>query len=445
MQPAAHLLGFALAGDVGAGSHPLDDLAVPFDRHGADVVVPVGAGPGPDPVPVVEGLPGLDTGLPVAPDPVPVLGMDRVQPAAAHELLQGLPGDPAPLGAVLGDLAVGVRDPDNLRTAQHQGAVALLAAPDGVLRTLAAGHIHRDQHDAGDVPAGVMRWEPGQGQVRGLPQGARRGPVGVLRHGAAWPASRAGCGRGSRARRAVLVRARYASRAGCGPSWRVRHAVLVCAEDGLILGQDLAGRRLGRGGELGRPDMGRLLPDMIFRAVAVQPGQHVVDPAEAEVGAEESETDRRLAQQCVEQRGVRRAELGHRRLRRGHVSAHRGHRCLMHRPAIGGSFLLPHHSQVPTAWRQRYRPRSRRRPHPRDGRLLYRPRKTVGLVALRSSYSDKRATFPAPPRPGDHTWCWPGRFDGRHPAVRDRFAHPSRSGHERNTPIPAETTAGIAP
>ena len=301
------------------------------------------------------------------------------------------------------------------------------------------------------TPAGLGAGPAGVPGVRywcapATPAGLGAGPAGVpgVRYWCA-PATPAGLGAGPAGVPGVRYWCAPATPAGLGAARRARRAVLVRAEDGLIFGQDLAGRRLGRGGELGRPDMGRLLPDMIFRAAAVQPGQHVVDPAEAEVGAEESETDRRLAQQCVEQRGVRRAELGHRRLRRGHVSAHRAHRCLMHRPAIGGSFLLPHRSQVPTAWRQRYRPRSRRRPHPRDGRLLYRPRKTVGLVALRSSYSHKRATFPAPLRPGDHTWCRPGRFDGRHAAVRDRCAHPSRSGHERNTPIPAETTAGIAP
>ena len=155
-QPAAHLLGLALAGDVGTGADPLDDPPVSLDRHGADVVMAVGAGPGPDPVAVVEGLTGLDAGLPVALHPVPVLGVDHVQPAVAPVLLLGLPGDPAPFGAVLGDLAVGVRDPDDLRAALDEGSVPLLAAPDGLLGQLPARDIDRDQHDARDVPLLVV-------------------------------------------------------------------------------------------------------------------------------------------------------------------------------------------------------------------------------------------------------------------------------------------------
>ena len=42
---------------------------------------------------------------------------------------------------------------------------------------------------------------------------------------------------------------------------------------------------------------------------------------------------------------------------------------------------------------------------PRHGCFLYRPWTAAGTAAIRSSYSDKRATFPAPLRPGDYTWC----------------------------------------
>ena len=132
-QPAAHLLGLALAGDIGTGADPLDDLPVPLDRHRADVVVPVGAGPGPDPVAVVKRLAGLHAALPVALHPVPVLGVDGVQPAPAQVLLHALAGDPAPLGAVLDEVAVRVGDPDHLGAALDQRAVPLLAAPDGLL------------------------------------------------------------------------------------------------------------------------------------------------------------------------------------------------------------------------------------------------------------------------------------------------------------------------
>ena len=72
-QPAAHLLGLALAGDVGAGAHPLDDLAVPLDRHRAHVVVPVGPGLGAHPVAAVEHLArrGRTRASPAPPAPGP--------------------------------------------------------------------------------------------------------------------------------------------------------------------------------------------------------------------------------------------------------------------------------------------------------------------------------------------------------------------------------------
>src|SRR6202030_2789925 len=95
-EAAAHLLGFALAGDVGAGADPLDDLAVPLDRHRPHVVVPVRAGLGADPVAIVEDLAGADALTPVALDPLPVLGVNRGEPAEPGVLLLRLPGDPSP-------------------------------------------------------------------------------------------------------------------------------------------------------------------------------------------------------------------------------------------------------------------------------------------------------------------------------------------------------------
>ena len=67
-QPAAHLLGLALAGDVDVGPDPFGDLAAPPDRHRADVVVPVPARLRADPVGGLEG--------PVAPDGLPPLVLD---------------------------------------------------------------------------------------------------------------------------------------------------------------------------------------------------------------------------------------------------------------------------------------------------------------------------------------------------------------------------------
>jgi len=91
-QAAAHLLGLPLAGHVAAGADPLDDLAVPLDRDRAHVVVPVRAALGADPVPVVEDLAGPDALAPVTLDPLPVLGVDRLQPAEPGVLILGLPG-----------------------------------------------------------------------------------------------------------------------------------------------------------------------------------------------------------------------------------------------------------------------------------------------------------------------------------------------------------------
>src|SRR5580698_620545 len=159
---AAHLLGLALAGHVGAGTDPLDDLAVPLDRHRAHVVVPVGAALGADPVPVVENLAGADALTPVALDPLPVLRVDRLQPAGAEEFLHRLAGDPAPLRRVLLHRAVGTRHPDDLRAALHQRPVALLAAPDLLLglRGRVPGHVEQDEPDAGGLAVGAAHREP---------------------------------------------------------------------------------------------------------------------------------------------------------------------------------------------------------------------------------------------------------------------------------------------
>ena len=79
---------------------------------------------------------------------------------------------------------------------------------------------------------------------------------------------------------------------------------LVRFEDGLVIVQHPAQGPFGPGRELGRPDLRRPAPQVIFVADPVQPGQRAVDAAEPQVGAEERETDRRLAKQRVQQGGV---------------------------------------------------------------------------------------------------------------------------------------------
>ena len=97
-EPAAHLVGLALAGDIGARAHPLHDRAIPLDRHRPDVVVAVRAGLRADPVTAVENRAGLDAAEPVPLDPVAVVRVDGGEPAVGQVLIDRLAGDPAPLG-----------------------------------------------------------------------------------------------------------------------------------------------------------------------------------------------------------------------------------------------------------------------------------------------------------------------------------------------------------
>ena len=172
-QPAAHLLSLALAGDIGAGPDPFNDLPVPLNRDGPHVVMPVRPGLGADPVTAVEYFPGADAFPPFPLHPLAVLRVNRVQPAIAQVLLQALAGNPAPLGRILGDLAGGRGHPDDLGARLHQRAVPLLAAADRLRRVLPVGHVHRDQGHAGDVPVRVVRGEPGE---RPLPVAVLAGP-----------------------------------------------------------------------------------------------------------------------------------------------------------------------------------------------------------------------------------------------------------------------------
>src|SRR5262245_64219259 len=122
--------------------------------------MPVRPGLGADPVAVVEYPAGLDTFLPVPLDPLPVLGMHGIQPAASQVLLQALPGDPAPLRRVLRDLALRRGHPDDLRASLDQRAVTLLATADRLLGVAPLGDVDGDQGDPGYLPLGVVRREP---------------------------------------------------------------------------------------------------------------------------------------------------------------------------------------------------------------------------------------------------------------------------------------------
>ena len=205
-QPAAHLLGLALAGHVGAGADPLGDLPVPLDRHRPHVVVPVGRRPW-----SASGTGRRRSGrcaatlAPVALDPLAVLGVDRVKPPVAEELLHGLPGDPAPLGRVLEHLPVRRRHPDDLRAALDEGPVPLLAAAQ---RLFGGGPGGAGDHD-----------EPGAVQAR------RRG----------------------RARR---TSGRSADRAALPPAAPVSNVSVA----GRSLGEHLMQRRLGPGRLYRGPD-----------------------------------------------------------------------------------------------------------------------------------------------------------------------------------------------
>ena len=160
--------------------------------------MPVGARPAAHPVAAVEDLARADALAPGSLDPLPVVAVDRLQPALAQVLLGRLPGDPAPLRRVLGDLAVRPGHPDHLRAGLHERAVPLLAAPQCLGGLVLRGDVDGDRGDAADVA--VPRREPGERPVpdRGiLVRGVCRGD-GVLglrdrpvsRSHPAWPPPR---------------------------------------------------------------------------------------------------------------------------------------------------------------------------------------------------------------------------------------------------------------
>ena len=273
--------------------------------------MPVRAGLGADPVTVVENLAGLDAVRPVPLDPFPVLGMHRIQPAAPQVLLQALAGDPAPLRGVLRDLARRRGHPDDLGTGLDQGAVTLLAPAYRLLGVAALGDVDGDQCDPGDLSLRVVRGKPGERPVPGL----RRGR-GIGAGGAGGPVGPA------------IARGRAAD-------------ALVRLEKWLVISQDVVDGGLGAGGEGLGPDLGGKQPEVVGAVAAVQPGQAAVDPPETQVGPEEGEADRRLTQQCRQQRRIGDIQASHSRLRHGCVCAHEADTRPVSEPAI--QRLLPAH------------------------------------------------------------------------------------------------------
>ena len=241
--------------------------------------------------------------MPVALDPLAVLGMDGVEPAVAEELLHGLPGDPAPLGRVLEHLAVGRRHPDDLGAALDERAVPLLAPPQGLLRIRSRAARDDDETRAVKLAVRTVHAEPVEGPLsrRALP-----GPGG------------AGLERlGGRA----------------------------------ALGEHLGQRGLGSRGVHRGKHLGDGTAAEIAQLAAVHARERRVGPDEAQIGVEERHPGRRVAQHGVGQPGFKLAQSGLPLLRHGGVRAQPSTSPTMQAPATGGSFLLPRCQKTPPTWR----------------------------------------------------------------------------------------------
>ena len=181
-----------------------------------------------------------------------------------------------------------------------------------------------------------MRGEPGEGPVPEF----RRGWGGCI-----WVGQRAGCAIWASPAWASCVLAtcaravRPGGRGVCRRSVRGRAVItrprqsagnhadrLVSLEQRLIFLKDPPDRRLHPGRQRLRPDLRGQPAEMFAEAAPRQPGQDPVDPPEAQIGTEEREPDRGLAQQGGEQRRVGDVQPGHLGLGCRGVSAHRLHR-----------------------------------------------------------------------------------------------------------------------
>ena len=125
------LLRLQPVGDVGVRADPFADPAVLVEhRHRADLHAAVFAVPAPEPVLGGERPAAGDRLAPGADRLLPVVGVDRLEPASPRRLGAGLAGEGHPLAGVDGPPAVGGRGPDDLRGGRDQGPVPRLAAAE---------------------------------------------------------------------------------------------------------------------------------------------------------------------------------------------------------------------------------------------------------------------------------------------------------------------------
>ena len=244
--------------------------------------MPVPAAPGPHPEPLFEQPAGPQRLPPVPLDPLAVLGVDGFQPPVAEELIDRLPGDPAPLGRVLEHLPLGGGDPGDLRAALHEGAVPLLAAPQRLLGGRPGGARDHDQPGPAQRAVGPVDAEPVEDPLAWLRAAARRARGEGLQ------------------RRASL-------------------------------GEHLLQCDLGPGGVHRGPDLGHRPAGEVRHRAAEQLRQRGVDPDESHVGAENRHPGGRVTQDGIREPGFELCQSGLPLLRHRGVSAQRAPRPLCRR------------------------------------------------------------------------------------------------------------------
>ena len=245
----------------------------------------VRAGAAPHAIPAIEHLAGTEAVPPRGLDPFAVVRVDGLQPALGLVLLGALAGDPAPLGRVLGHLAIWLGDPDDLGACLHERPVPLLAAPQRLSRLVLLGDIDSDDRDAVDVALAVMGREPGK---RPLPD--RRLGLGLSR----------ACG-GRAGDRVLGARCR----------------VVACLHP--------ADRGFGGRREVNRPHLRGRLAHVGIAGCVAQPGHCLVHPQKAQVRTDKGEPDRCLGEKRLQQRRVRYVKSGDPRPGHRRAGAHREH------------------------------------------------------------------------------------------------------------------------
>ena len=129
-------------GDVGVGADPFADPAVVVEhRHRADVHAAVFAVPAPETVLGGERPAAGDRLAPGADRLLPVVGVDRLEPASPRRLGAALAGEGLPLAGVDGPPAVGGRGPHDLGGGRDQGPVPRFAAAERFLGVLLHGEV----------------------------------------------------------------------------------------------------------------------------------------------------------------------------------------------------------------------------------------------------------------------------------------------------------------